>query len=107
MGEAGRISPTARQEAQTSKPHGISWRQRMLRSAIWSAIATVAFAGLQVYGIKSQGLGWPAIRAEAPYWLALWPGFFFTILVLPLAPRLFIASRSWGESLAGGRKPKV
>src|SRR5262245_25308280 len=80
-----------------------SFGSRLLTAAAWSTAVMVIFGALQAYGIRRQGLGWPAVWSEAPYWLWLWPPFFFMILVFPLLPKLFTASRSFGENLAGGR----
>jgi hypothetical protein len=34
-------------------------------------MATLAFALLQIYGIRSQGHAWPIVFREAPYWLVV------------------------------------
>ena len=89
----------------------------MKRSLVWSGIALLVFSLLQVYGIRSQGHGWPVVLREAHYWLWVWPGFFLTIFVFTggwrkdLHQRAHLASERWvSEKLAdarGGVLPSV
>lgn len=75
-------------------------RTGVKRSIVWSGVATLAFAILQIYGIRSQGHDWPIVFREAPYWLVVWPGFFLTILVFTGGWRREVHKRAY---LAGER----
>jgi hypothetical protein len=72
----------------------------MKRAFWWSLVAWFIFAGLQVYGILRQGLGWAFVRYEAPSWLGVWPGFFLTILVFTGWKSIYKGSYLAGEAAA-------
>lgn len=79
----------------------------MKRAFVWSGIATLAFALLQIHGLRSQGHDGSIVFREAHFGLVVWPGFFVTILVFTSGFGKDVQKRAYlaGERLVENRRP--
>jgi len=57
-------------------------RSAVVRALVWTIVITAIFGGLQIYGIRRQGLSYEKALEEAPFWLMLAPIWFGMILLL-------------------------